>query len=531
MSITKPNIRAKKIDSSPLVYGKLPPQAPDLEAAVLGAIMLEGGKLSVVSEIIQSPECFYADRNQRIYAAILRLFDNGSAIDFMTVSEELKKNDELELAGGYYYVTSLTKDVVSAANIEEHARIVMQKFILRELIRISGDIIGQAYENNADVFNLLDEAETNLYNISDKHLRKNFSSLNTILLDTIKEIEEQKESTEELTGTPSGFIELDKLTGGWQKTDLIILAARPAVGKTAFALNLVMNAAMHATKPTTVAFFSLEMSAGQIVKRMLSATTDVPLSNISKGNLADHEIVQLHQRMDKLAKSKIYIDDQAALNIFELRARCRKIASRDNLGFVVIDYLQLMTANTDNKTGNREQEISKISRDLKSLAKELKIPIIALSQLNRGVETRKESKVPQLSDLRESGAIEQDADMVMFLYRPDYYATSGAPTNANETGSIPGETWINVAKHRNGQTDIVKVVANLAYQRFNDMPQGNFITAGSSAELPNTSNAIKGNYDAPSLDVHTNYNILKSKSDEFLDDADTEATDGGEAPF
>jgi replicative DNA helicase len=531
MSVTKPNLRIKKPDISPLIYGKLPPQALELEAAVLGAIMLEGNKLSVVSEIIQSPDCFYADNNQRIYAAILRLFDKGSAIDFMTVGEELKRNDELELAGGYYYVTSLTRDVVSAANIEEHARIVMQKFIMRELIRISGEIISDAYENHTDVFDLLDKAESGLYTISDKHLRKNFNSLNSILINTIKEIEDQKESTDDLTGITSGFRDLDRLTGGWQKTDLIILAARPAVGKTAFALNLVMNAAMNAVKPTTVAFFSLEMSAGQIVRRMLSATTDVPLSNISKGNLADHEIVQLHQRMGKLSDAKIFLDDQAALNIFELRSKCRKLKQRENLGFVVIDYLQLMTASID-KSGNREQEISKISRDLKALAKELEIPIIALSQLNRGVETRKESKVPQLSDLRESGAIEQDADMVMFLYRPDYYQTSGAPTNANEAAGVPGETWINVAKHRNGQTDIVKVVAELAYQRFIDKPDNDFINT-ESARNNNSGAGIKGNFDGPSLQINTNFKTQKSKADDFIDDDKTDVKNlpDGDAPF
>ncbi|MBP6625612.1 MAG: replicative DNA helicase, partial [Chitinophagaceae bacterium] len=430
--------RTKKPDLSPLLYGKMPPQAPDLEGAVLGAVMLEPQKLAEVLEIIQSPDCLYSDANQRIYASIRRLFDKGSRIDFMTVCEDLRKNNELEMVGGSYYVTSLTRDVVSSANIEEHARIVMQKYIMRELIRMSGEVIGDAYEDSTDVFDLLDKAETNLYEITDKHLRKNFSSINSILAKTITEIEAQANKKEDLTGIPSGFTDLDRITSGWQKTDLIILAARPAVGKTAFALNLVMNASMHPTHPTGVAFFSLEMSAGQLVKRMLSAVTEVPLGKITKGQLADHEIVQIHQRMSKLAAANIFIDDQAALNIFELRAKCRRLKQKYNIGMVIIDYLQLMQGSVE-KGGNREQEISKISRDLKGLAKELEIPIMALSQLNRGVESRKEgAKLPQLSDLRESGAIEQDADMVMFLYRPEYYGMDKNP----EGEPIPGETWI-----------------------------------------------------------------------------------------
>jgi replicative DNA helicase len=519
MAVTKLSTRPlKKPDLNPLLYGKLPPQAPELEAAILGAIMVESNRLSDVLDVIQSPDCFYTDANKRIYGAIRRLFDKGSRIDFITVAEELKKESELELAGGYYYVTSLTKDVVSTANIEEHARIVMQKFIMRELIRMSGDVISEAYEDSSDVFDLLDKAESNLYEITDKHLRKNFNDIGSIVVNTLKEIQESRNKTDDVTGVPSGFAPLDKLTGGWQKTDLIILAARPAVGKTAFALNLVMNAAMHKTKPTAVAFFSLEMSAGQLVKRMLSATTEVLLEKITKGNLEDYEVVQIQERMGRLSNAKIFIDDQAALNIFELRAKCRRLKQKENLGMVIIDYLQLMTATVD-KSGNREQEISKISRELKALAKELEIPIIALSQLNRGVESRKESKVPQLSDLRESGAIEQDADMVMFLYRPEYYQTAGAAVSENEISSTPGETWINVAKHRNGQTDIVKVKAELSLQKFVDLDtSANFIPGGntSGGGYESKANAgMKPKYDADgaSFSVHSSFTIGSKAND------------------
>ncbi|MFM2385877.1 MAG: replicative helicase [Bacteroidota bacterium] len=539
MAVTKLGTRAvKKPDLNPLLYGKLPPQAPELEAAILGAIMVESNRLSDVLDVIQSPDCFYTDANKRIYAAIRRLFDKGSRIDFITVAEELKKENELELAGGYFYVTSLTKDVVSTANIEEHARIVMQKFIMRELIRLSGDVISEAYEDSSDVFDLLDKAETNLYDITDKHLRKNFNSIGNIVVNTLKEIQEARNKTDDITGIPSGFAPLDRLTGGWQKTDLIILAARPAVGKTAFALNLVMNAAMHKNKPTAVAFFSLEMSAGQLVKRMLSATTQVLLEKISKGNLEDYEVVQIQERMGVLSNAKIFIDDQAALNIFELRAKCRRLKQREGLGFIVIDYLQLMTASID-KGGNREQEISKISRELKALAKELEVPIIALSQLNRGVENRKESKVPQLSDLRESGAIEQDADMVMFLYRPDYYITAGSSTAEAEQATIPGETWINVAKHRNGQTDIIKVKAELQYQKFVDMPTDNVIPSsfgqgGGNTPAVKSSAGMKPKYDSdgPSFTVHNSY-LADSKAND-MDDKNEDippAIDGEESPF
>lgn len=462
------NSRSRKPDLTTLVYGKVPPQAPELEEAVLGAIMLEKDKLAEVLEIIQAEDCFYVDANQKIYGAIRRLFDKGMPVDLLTVTEELRKSNELEIVGGAYYLTRLTMSVVSSAHVEAHARIVMEKFIQRELIRISGEVIGNAYEDSTDVFDLLDKAESNLYEITDKHLRKNFKSLKEVLVKTVHEIEEAKNKKDDMTGVPSGFTSLDKLTSGWQKTDLIILAARPAVGKTAFCLNLAMNASMQ-PEPFPVAFFSLEMGAGQLVKRMLAAITEVSMDAITKGRMQEHEFIQMTQRMNKLASAPIFLDDQAALNIFELRAKARRLKQKHDIQLIIIDYLQLMQASID-KGGNREQEISKISRDLKALAKELEVPIIALSQLNRSVETRKESKVPQLSDLRESGAIEQDADMVMFLYRPEYYGI-----NNDEMGqAIEGETHVHVAKHRNGSTDTVKVRFIKEYQKFVDLPDNDF---------------------------------------------------------
>ena len=455
--------RKPTVDLGSMVFGKVQPQAKELEEAVLGAIMLEKSAFDTVVELLK-PECFYTEANQRIYKSMKSLADKSLPIDLLTVVEELKMKEELDLVGGAYYVSRLTNAVVSSANIEAHARIVLQKFIQRELIRISGEIIGDAYEDSTDVFDLLDDAETKLYKITDDHLRKSYDDINTVLMKTIVRIDEMRNKDEDITGVPSGFPSLDKLTYGWQPTDLIILAARPSVGKTAFALNLLRTAALHPTKPTAVAFFSLEMSAGQLVQRILSAESEIWLEKISRGKLEEHEMKQLYKKgIERLTDAPIFIDDSAALNIFELRAKCRRLKNKNNVGLIIIDYLQLMSGAGDNKNGNREQEISRISRDLKGLAKELQVPIIALSQLSREVEKRKEgAKIPQLSDLRESGAIEQDADMVMFLYRPEYY-----DINANEMGeSNKGETYVKIAKHRNGSLDTVKLKALLHIQKF-----------------------------------------------------------------
>ncbi len=457
--------RKTQLDLSTMVYGKVPPQAKDLEEAVLGAIMLEKNAFDTVVEILK-PECFYVEAHQRIYKAIQGLANKSQPIDILTVTEELRSREELEMVGGPYYVTKLTNAVVSSAHIEAHSRIILQKFIQRELIRISGEIIGDAYEDSTDVFDLLDDAESKLFEITNNHLRKDYNSIDTVLVNTIKRIEDLRQRNEEVTGVPSGFTHLDKVTYGWQNTDLIILAARPAVGKTAFALNLARNAAMHATKPTPVALFSLEMSAGQLVQRILSAESEIWLEKIARGKMEEHEMKQLYARgIQRLAQAPLFIDDTPALNIFELRAKCRRLKNKHNIGMIIIDYLQLMSGTGENRNGNREQEISNISRNLKGLAKELNVPIIALSQLSRAVEQRgaKEgSRVPQLSDLRESGAIEQDADMVMFLYRPEYYDV----TTSAEGENIKGLTEVKIAKHRNGTLETVKLKALLHIQKF-----------------------------------------------------------------
>src|SRR6186713_2306637 len=455
--------RKPSLDLSTMIYGKVPPQAKDLEEAVLGAIMLEKGAFDIVIEILKA-ECFYVDSHQRVFKAMQSLANKSQPIDILTVVEELRFKEELDLVGGPYYVTKLTNAVVSSANIEAHARIILQKFIQRELIRISGEIIGDAYEDSTDVFDLLDQAESKIYEVTSSHLRNSYETIDSVLVKTIQRIEDLRHKNEDVSGVPSGFSSLDRVTYGFQNTDLIILAARPSVGKTAFALNLARNAALHPTKPTGVGFFSLEMSSGQLVQRILSAESEIMLEKISRGKLEEHEMTQLYKRgIDRLSRAPIFIDDSAALNIFELRAKCRRLKNKHNVGLIIIDYLQLMSGAGDSKNGNREQEISRISRDLKGLAKELQVPIIALSQLSREVEKRKEgAKIPQLSDLRESGAIEQDADMVMFLYRPEYYDIT-----ANEMGeSNKCETNIRIAKHRNGALDTIKLKALLHIQKF-----------------------------------------------------------------
>lgn len=448
--------------SNTMIYGKVPPQARELEEAVLGAIMLEKDKLSDVLEILPTAKCFYFAPHQKIYEAVIQLAADGDAIDLLTITEYLRKTGELEEVGGPFYLTQLTNNIVSSAHVLVHARIVMEKFIMRELIRICGDVIKDAYEEKTEVFSLLDKAETNLFDISNNYLRNNYNSMQNLIVEAVESIAKSREQKEDVTGVPSGFPSLDAITAGWQKTDLIILAARPSVGKTAFALSLALNAAMD-KRPRGVAIFSLEMSAVQIVKRMISTVSQVSLESISRGRLEDHEFEQINAKVSELAEAPIFIDDQAGLNIFELRAKCRRLKSTNDIQLVIIDYLQLMHGPSDQR-GNREQEISKISRELKALAKELEVPVIALSQLSRAVETRTgdKGKIPQLSDLRESGAIEQDADMVMFIYRPEYHGIE----NDEHGESIKGETHINIAKHRNGRLDSVRLQARLEFQTF-----------------------------------------------------------------
>ena len=456
--------------------GRIPPQATDLEEVVLGALMLEKEAVNEVIDIL-SPEAFYLDKHQKIFAAIKSLFGKSEPIDILTVTNELKQQGELEMVGGAYYISKLTNRVVSAANIEYHARIIMQKHIQRQLILISSDMIHEAFEDTTDVFDLLDKAENNLFQISENNLRRSYDSMQDLVSRAIKEIQNAKNADDKLRGVPSGYTELDRITQGWQKSDLIILAARPSMGKTAFALNLARNAAVNFNRP--VAFFSLEMSSVQLVTRLISTETSLTADKLRSGDLAEYEWQQLNTKVTPLTDAPIFIDDTPQLSIFELRAKCRRLKQQHDIQMVFIDYLQLMTAKGD-KGFNREQEISTISRSLKSLAKELEIPVLALSQLSRSVEQRPGSKKPILSDLRESGAIEQDADMVMFIYRPEYYKDG-----VDSEDKPKGYTIIDIAKHRNGKLGEVELRFVGQYARFEELEQG-FDNSGFTSIGPNS---------------------------------------------
>ncbi len=462
----------KKEDLSDYVFGKVQPQAVPLEEAVLGAIMLDKDALPIVLDIIQV-KSFYTEAHQHIYQAMRNLFDRSQPIDLLTVTEELRKAGTLEMVGGPAYLVTLTNKIASAANIEYHARIISQKSIQRDLITVSTKIIRDAYEDTTDVFNLLDEAEQGLFNITQQNMNQGFQHMGKIAATVMTQLEDLSQKEEGLTGVPTGFTELDRLTSGWQKSDLIIIAARPGMGKTAFTLSLARNAAVDYEKP--IAFFSLEMSNTQLVQRILSSEAEIPSSKLRTGQLEDYEWQQLNSTIKKIGEAPIFIDDTPGINIFELRAKCRRLKMKHDVQMIIIDYLQLMTGGPENKNGNREQEISMISRSLKGLAKELDVPVIALSQLSRAVEVRGGAKRPQLSDLRESGAIEQDADIVSFIYRPEYYSIM----EDDEGNSLKGITEIIVAKHRNGSLNTVNLKFIPQFTKFADVDNVGFDDLGS----------------------------------------------------
>lgn len=462
-----------------LEHGKVPPQAVDLEEAVLGAMMLEQDAVTAVIDILK-PDVFYKEVHQRIFSAIYRLFSKSEPVDILTVTNELKNEGELELVGGAYYITMLTSRIASAANVEYHARIILQKHIQRELIKISSDIIKDAFEDTTDVFDLLDRAEQGLFNVSESNLRRNFEDMPGLVRQAIDDIERARDSESHMRGVPSGYLELDRITSGWQPSDLIILAARPAMGKTAMALSMARNIAVEFEKP--VAVFSLEMSAVQLVTRLISSESELPATRLKKGELAEHEWQQLNTKINKLVDAKMFIDDTPALSIFELRAKCRRLKQQHGIQMVFVDYLQLMTTGTEMR-GNREQEISSISRALKALAKELNVPILALSQLSRAVENRPgSSKKPILSDLRESGAIEQDADIVMFIYRAEYY---GFDTLDDDNIPAKDMAEVIIAKHRNGPVGEVKLKFIHQFARFEDYSVGRTDNDFSVTEMQN----------------------------------------------
>lgn len=445
-------------------HGKIPPQALDLEAAVLGAIMLEKDAILSVLDILV-PECFYQDANQRIFSAAVELSNREKPIDLLTITEELRKRNELEQVGGATYISQLTSRVGSAAHLEYHARIIAQKYIQRELIRVSTEIQTKSYDETIDVDDLLDFSERELLNIAEGNIKKETVKIDKLVAEAISQIEEAGKRDDSLSGIPSGYSQLDRMTSGWQKSDLVIIAARPSMGKTAFVLSMARNIAVDHERP--VAFFSLEMSSIQLVNRLIVAETQLPSDKIRNGRLENYQWEQLEYKIKDLEQAPIYIDDTPAISIFEIRAKCRRLKQKYDVQAVIIDYLQLMTAGGNSNMGSREQEVSNISRSLKSIAKELNIPIIALSQLNRSVEMRSGNKRPQLSDLRESGAIEQDADLVIFIHRPEYY---GLDTD-EEGMSLKGIAEIIVAKHRNGPVGDVQLKFTKEYARFSNLDE------------------------------------------------------------
>ena len=430
-----------------LDLGKIPPQAIDIEEAVLGAIMLEKDALISVLDILR-PESFYKESHQKIFTAIINLSQNEKAIDILTVTDELRKNELLEEVGGPVYISQLTNRVASSAHIEYHARIVAQKFIQRELIRVSSEIQNRAYDESIDVDDLLDFSEQELFEIAEGNIKKETAKINVLIQMAIDQIQEAGKKEGSLVGVPSGYTKLDRITSGWQRSDLIIVAARPSMGKTAFALSMAKRMAVDHNRP--IGIFSLEMSSLQLVTRLIVSETELPSHRIRNGKLDEQEWKQLESKIKTLVEAPIFIDDTAAISLFEFRAKARRLKLQHNVQLIVVDYLQLMTAGTDSR-GSREQEVSQISRSLKAVAKELDIPIIALSQLNRSVEMRSGNKRPQLSDLRESGAIEQDADLVIFIHRPEKFGIF----EDEEGNSTKGLAEIIVAKHRNGPIDDV----------------------------------------------------------------------------
>ena len=469
-----------------IASGRIPPQAIDLEEAVLGALLIDKNALANIIDILH-PDAFYKNQHKNIFKIITILFGNNQPIDILTVATELRKEGLMKISGGEAYLAQLSQKVSSAAHIEYHARIILQKHIQRELVRISSEIIESAFDETTDVLELLDNAEQKLFEVGQGNLKRNYESAEVLIRQAIDKIENISKQ-EGLSGVPSGFSELDRVTSGWQPSDLIILAARPGMGKTAFVLSMARNMAVDHHKK--IAVFSLEMSSIQLITRIISSETGLSSEKLRKGDLTDREWNELTSGVKELEKANLFIDDTPALSVFDLRAKVRRLKSTQGLDLIIIDYLQLMTVGGSKTLGNREQEISTISRSLKSIAKELTVPVIALSQLSRAVETRSASKRPQLSDLRESGAIEQDADIVSFIYRPEYYSISewedGDPSD--------NQAEIIIAKHRNGSLEDVRLrfIAELA--KFSDLDHGSRMILESKMNIGEESKTTNDGY-------------------------------------
>ncbi len=448
------------VDQINAQYGKLPPQAIEVEEAVIGALMLERDAYVTIADVVDT-HSFYKDEHRKIFDAIKYLSTHEKPVDLLMVTQELKDKNVLDEIGGAGYLTQLTRRVASAAHLEFHARIIAQKYIQRELIKVSSEIQVKAYDDTMDVDDLIDFSETSLFKVAEGNIKKETVPIRPVIKLAIEQMELARHREDGLNGVPSGFTALDRITSGWQKTDLIIIAARPSMGKTAFVLSMARNMAVDHNKG--VAFFSLEMSSLQLVNRMISSETELGSQKIRNGRLEDWEWEHLHHKIGRLENAPLFIDDTPALSIFEFRAKCRRLKMQYDIQVIIVDYLQLMTAGTDSR-GSREQEVSMISRSLKAIAKELDVPIIALSQLNRSVESR-EGKRPQLSDLRESGAIEQDADIVTFIHRPEYFGI----TEDESGNSLIGVAELIISKHRNGAIGDVHLSFRKELAKFSDL--------------------------------------------------------------
>ena len=443
-----------------MIEERVPPQNIEAEQAVLGAMLIDKEAIAKATEVLSADD-FYREAHRVIFSAMLELYNKNEAVDMVTVTEILKRDNKLEDIGGIAYITSLANVVLTAANVKYHADIVAEKSVLRQLVRVSTEIAAMGYEANEDVGTLLDTAESRILEISNRKKKTDFTPINDVLMDSVQSIESLLQNKGGLTGLPAGFADLDKLTSGLHPSDFIILAARPSMGKTALALNIVQNVALRAHKviggePRSVAFFSLEMSKEQLVNRMLCAEAGIDSQRLRVGEMHDEDWTHLWDACDTMSRAKIYIDDTAGITAMDMRSRARRLKAEHGLDLIVVDYLQLMQGSGKrNNSGDRQQEVSEISRSLKALARELDVPVLALSQLSRSVESR-QVKRPMLSDLRESGSLEQDADIVAFLYREDYYN----PDTENK------HTELIIAKHRNGPVDTVNLFFQKQFTKF-----------------------------------------------------------------
>lgn len=437
---------------------RVPPQVVEVEQAVLGAMLLDKEAIGKAVEVLDE-SCFYKSSHAKIFSAMVSLYDRNEPVDLITLPQELKKRLELEEVGGIPYINDLATSVATSANIEYHSRIVLEKATLRRLIQTSTEIVSRCFDQTEDVDLLLDSAEQRIFEISEKRIKHGFTPLSDILPQTFESIDRIREG--QITGLPTGFVELDTLTAGLQPSDLIVVAGRPSMGKTSFCLSVVEHSAVELKVP--IAIFSLEMEKGQLANRMLCSRAKLSSHKMRTGRLSDHEWTNLSIAVGPLSEAKIFVDDTPAIGILEIRAKARRLKAKENIGLIIVDYLQLMAG--PKGAESRQQEISTISRALKGLAKDLKVPVLAISQLSRAVETRGGERRPQLADLRESGAIEQDADLVMFIYRPELYGIKSMEFR-KEKISTDGIAEVIVGKHRNGPTGSILLTFLKSYARF-----------------------------------------------------------------